>query len=227
MNGVNLIPAFRREQAARRTRIRVWSIALAATLCISGLGASAFRAAISLDIRPVRAEIAVAKAAAEQTNQRLVKVRGEVAKLKQAELASRMVGEHPDWSLLLHAIDLARGDTVSLETFDLKLAPPPPPPAPPPGDTKPVTPPKPVERYLVKIRGVATDLSGVMLFVKQLESLGVMESVAMKQSRTENQQGVAVTGFDLECALAERSAPSKEASASPSTADATPRGDRP
>jgi len=232
MNSVNLIPASRRELAARRSRIRAWAGILVGVAILSAPAAAAFRAMWYLDSGPARLAIAAAQAETQDSTARLVKVRGETAKLKQAEMASRMVGEHPDWSLLLQAINSIRGDSVALESFDLRFTPPVAPAA-TPAATPPATgaeakPPSgsPVtERYTINMRGLGTDLSRVMTFVSRLEALGVMERVTMKQSRSESNRGVSVTGFDVECTLADRVAvPTQDDKA---TAEATTPGGTP
>jgi len=231
MNGVNLIPASRRELAARRSRIRAWAVILAGVAILSAPAAAAFRAMWYLDSGPARLAIAAAQTETQDSGARLLKVRGETAKLNQAEMASRMVGEHPDWSLLLQAINLVRGDSVALESFDLRFTPPvaaaaaAPATSPPAGTEAKPTVAAVSERYTVNMRGIATDLSRVMTFVGRLEGLGVMERVAMKQSRAENNRGVVVTGFDVECTLADRLvAPTPKDTA---TAEVPAPGDRP
>lgn len=225
MNGVNLIPASRLEASSRRTRVRMWAGVLLAATVVMTAGAITFRAFWSLESGPVQSEIAAAQATRQAADAKLIKVTGEIATLRRADLTARMVGEHPDWSVLLRAINQARGDGVSLESFDLSTAPPPAPPPVAPGETKPPPTPRAVERYTLKMKGIATDLNRVMAFVDKLEKLKVMESVAMKQSRAEPKGGITVTGFDIECALAER-APDAPSSA-PATADASAKEDRP
>jgi Tfp pilus assembly protein PilN len=213
MNGVNLIPASRLEAHARKVRVRTWACVLTATAMLSASAAVAFRALWSLDQAPIRAEIAKARAAIEAADAALIKVRGEIATLDRADRAARMVGDHPDWSLLLLAINQARGDAVSLSSFDLRASPPAPAPAPAASDPRPQSALRQPERFTLKLKGIATDISGVMTFVEKLEALGVMEKVAMKQSRAEAFRGVTVTGFDIECSLTERAATAATASA--------------
>jgi hypothetical protein len=76
----------------------------------------------------------------------------------------------------------------------------------------------------VNLKGIATEIAGVMAFVEQLEKLNVLGSVVLKQSRVEQQRGVAVTGFEIECTLLERPA---SPSATPATASATVPESRP
>jgi hypothetical protein len=203
MIGVNLIPESRRELLARRSRVRIWCGVLIATTILSGGGAAAFRAAWLLERGPLQPRIDAARAASAESHAALVKVRGEIAGLNRATLAARTVGEHPDWSVLLRAVNHIRGDSISLNTFELKTVPPAPPPARAPGDTAPPLPPVPLEKYSLVMRGIATDLTEVMSFIEKLENLGALESVTMKQSRAELNRGVSVTGFDIECVLAE------------------------
>lgn len=216
MNGVNLIPASRRIAAGRRARIRTWCAVLAGSTVACAVGATIFRTMWLSESGPVRAEIAAAQAARADFDSRLIKLRGEIAGLRRADLAAKMVGEHPDWSLLLRAINQARGDSVALETFELRLAAPQPAQPPAPGAPASTAPPRQSERYTLRMRGIATDLARVMEFVGRLEKLGALDSVAMKQSRAELSHGVTVTGFDIECALAEGPAAPAPASAAAS-----------
>ncbi len=227
MNSVNLIPATRRETAARRARVRAWTIAVGAASALSVGGATTVRMMWAQDSGPIRSEIGAAQATVAASEAALVKIRGEVARLRQAELAARMVGEHPDWSVLLRAINQSRGDGVALETFELRQEAATPVPAAATVDTKPVAAAKPTERYRLTMKGIGTDLPRVMTFVERLERLGIMESVTLKQSRAEAALGVTVTGFDIECALAERPSAAGKPPAAGATADASAKGDRP
>lgn len=221
MNGVNLIPATRRTAANRRARVRTWCAVLAGSAVACSAGTAAFRAVWLSEGRPVRDEIAAAQATRAEHDARLIKLRGEIAGLRRADLAARMIGEHPDWSLLLRAVNQARGDSVALETFELRADAPTPTATPQPaqpGAAATPAPPRPTERYTLRMRGIATDLARVMEFVGRLEKLGALDSVTMKQSRAELSHGVTVTGFDIECALAE--GPAVPPTATPASASA-------
>jgi len=216
MKGINLIPAARMQAAARRSRIRRWSVALIAGAAVSGGGAVTFRAVWSFDDGSVLADIGAARDSTTAAEAELARVRADTLKARRADAVARLVEEHADWSLLLRAINHARSDGIALESFDLRTIPPPPPPAPTAGaDAPPATPVRSVESYTLKLGGIASELPKVLAFIANLEGLGALERVAMKQSRTQTVRGVQVTGFDIECTLAERAMPTD-----PSTATA-------
>jgi hypothetical protein len=231
MNGVNLIPLSRQQATARRARVRLWLCVIAASAVLAVSGGVTFRFVWSPNAGPLQSDIAIARSAAQASKDRIAEIRKETAALERDQLAARTVGEHPDWSLLLRAINQLRGDGVALQKFELHWVPPEPAPAPAAAD--PSAPRKPlppaIEQYTATMRGVATDMSRVMAFVGKLEQLGrgadpaasgVLDSVTLKQSRAQLDQGVTITDFEIVCGLRERPAPLFVGPPAPDTATA-------
>ncbi len=209
MMGVNLIPASRLRAAANRARTRTWIAITCVVAAVAFPGAAVLRLSSSLDAGSIEAEIESANAATAAADERLVELRRELAVERRSQLAARLAGEHPDWSLLLRALNQLRSDTVAFETLELALS--------PAKDGKSVSATGGDERYTLHIRGNAVDLAGVMGFVGKLEALRLFESVTLKQSRAGAVQGTAGAGFEVVCAMAERVA---EPAAQPATASA-------
>jgi Tfp pilus assembly protein PilN len=210
MNGVNLIPAARSEQARRRARARVWGLVCA--VCAIGLavGAASFRIVRTIDPAGIRSQIDAAAARADAAELELARLEARARELTRALEAARIVGVHPDWSVLLRAVNTARGDSVALESVELLFSPVAPPAA--PAGSPASTPPTPRERYTLRLRGVATSVQDVTRFVTALEAIGVTERVWLKGTSAQTVRGVAVSGFEIECTLAERESPRVEAS---------------
>ena len=224
MNGINLIPAARLLAAARGSRIRRWSAALAAGAALSAGGAFTFRMVWSFDDGSMLADIDAARNSTRDAEGALVAVRADMLKARRSDAVAHLVGEHPDWALLLRAVNHARSDGIALETFDLRTVPPPPPPTPVAGTEAPPGPPsRAVESYTLKLGGIASELPKVMAFIAELEALGALDRVTMKRSHTQMVRGVPVTGFDIECTLAERAMPPTDHGAATAAAGGAPQ----
>ena len=210
MNGVNLIPAARREQTNRHARARAWGWVCAA--CAVGLlvGAASFRIVRTIDPAGIRSQIDAATARADAADLELARLSARSRELERSLNAARIVGVHPDWSALLRAVNAARGDSVALESVELRFNPVQPPAASP--TASPSTPPPPRERYTLSLRGVATGVQDVTRFVTALEAMGVTDRVWLKGTNAQSLRGVAVSGFEIECTLAERELSRVEAS---------------
>lgn len=209
MNGVNLIPAARQEHARRRARAWAWCCVCAACAIGLAVGAASFRIVRTIDPAGIRSQIDAATARADAADLELARLTARSRELSRSLEAARIVGVHPDWSVLLRAINAARGDSVALESVELvfnPVTPPAPQPSNPAGAPRP-----PRERYTLRLRGVATGVQDVTRFVTALEALGVTERVWLKGTSAQTLRGVAVSGFEIECTLAERESPRVEA----------------
>lgn len=191
MNGVNLIPGARNSRRRRRARAVAW--AWACTGCAAALfaGAAAFRAARTIDPAGIRGQIDAATARADAAELELARLTARARERERALDAARIVGAHPDWSVLLRAVNASRGESVALESVELVAA---------PSTGKD----GPRERYVLRLRGVATGVQDVTRFVTALEALGAMEKVWLKDTSARQVRGVNVSGFEIECTLAER-----------------------
>lgn len=207
MNSINLIPAQRRTLTARRRRVRAWAAACAGCALALALGAASFRLVRSVDPAGVRAQIDSAAARADAAEAELTRLVAQARERERALDAARIVGVHPDWSVLLRAINTARGESVALERIELRSDPIKPPPSPPASGSSPspsTPPPRHTERYILTLSGIATGVQDVTRFVTELESLGAMHRVWLKGTSPRVVRGVSVSGFEIECTLMER-----------------------
>lgn len=205
MNCINLIPAHRRTLAARRRRARAWAGVCAVCALALAFGAVSFRIVRSVDPAGVRGQIESATERADAAEAELARLVAAARERERALDAARIVGVHPDWSVLLRAINSARGESVALERIELRSDPVlPPPAAPASGSAPPPPPPRPTERYILTLSGIATGVQDVTRFVTELESLGAMNRVWLKGTSPRVVRGVSVSGFEIECTLTER-----------------------
>ena len=120
MNGVNLIPAARREARAKAARARAWMFALPA--CAAMLIGAYIFLRMTWDVRTadLEAEVTVADHQIELMDKALAEVTEKVAAAQPELEADKAVGEQPDWSQLLRVIAASLSDQAVLNSCILE-----------------------------------------------------------------------------------------------------------
>lgn len=193
MNGLNLIPSARVASRRRRSRVRIWAVALGLYACVLGLGAAGSWSAASraagetVDVRAgLEREVAGAQAS-------LGPLRARLSRTLATIRAASAVTDHPDWSVLLTMLDALRADEVVLDA--LRLA----------RDGSGPAQAGAEPSFTLEVSGFARSPQAVTRFVLRLEQAGVFRGVQLRET-TESVlatdpplPGVA---FRLSCALA-------------------------
>lgn len=199
MNHVNLIPAARRaKQLARRRRqmwirwLRAYAVILAIACGLAFLPAQA--AAPSLESSIARVDRRI-----ETRTKELDAIRRQSAAVcKRLDLA-RVVGEHPDWSLLLHTIARSRADLAVLESLDFSIA----------KEEKKDKPGAPTASQVaprdiitLKLLGIADSPKACITFASALEKLNLFDRVSIKDTHAQTLGHMNATHFEIEATLA-------------------------
>lgn len=100
---VNLLPAARREARALRQRRARWMAASCASSVALGAAAIWFGVAGPVaGAAPLRLE--ARRGQVESLEARVAAGKASLARLRREALAREVIGLHPDWSILLHAL---------------------------------------------------------------------------------------------------------------------------
>lgn len=120
INGVNLIPQYRREARYRRRYARLWissgliyAIALIGLWCFAHIIWSSGSEAVAVDLARVQSDISDTENAMDELRPCLVEVQARLA-------ASRSIGDQPDWSILLRLLASLLDDQTVLEEIKLE-----------------------------------------------------------------------------------------------------------
>jgi hypothetical protein len=194
MNGVNLIPMWRRARRGREARVRMW-VAIA-PLCASLMAGAYGYLAVRWDTGTgdLAAKHAALSDQIEMSKREIRRGDADARELATQRWASRVVAEQPDWGLLLALFGDALGEETVLATCDLR----------------PVTAPSGVsagkervrpDRYTLLLAGYSRTQEGVSQFVISLEKLGLFDSVAMKESRRTTMYSADAVEFRVECVV--------------------------
>ncbi len=208
MSAVNLIPRRVRERQVRTRRRRTWKRGLTAyAVLVTGLALIGQLPGESLgadrtDAIKERAQrrLDAATRAREQVDALLKDARGRVE-------TARVIGNHPDWSIILKMLTTSRiGDSpedVDAVLHSVEIAPvaPEPPAKPGSGAEKPAERRSAVERYVIRVVGYAPTPARVYEYVLRLERLGVFDSVAARDTRSERVGEALTPRFELELAI--------------------------
>lgn len=209
---LNLVPYDRIERRRSRRRIAAWSgvaaayalLIVAAALVVHGPAARSLQE-VRRDARQATSEAELAAAKREETMKKLA------SKMRVLE-ASRTVGQHPDWSLLLSALSRLRGDAIVLTTLELTEA--------EPQVTRAVsraTPgagaasaqaaqhgPQRHDDFRLRLVGLGLAHSDVMAFVAKLEDLGPLKDVTVVDARSGRVGEGELTNFELTCRITDQ-----------------------
>ncbi len=226
---LNLVPIDRIERRRRNKRVVMWAMPIGVYALLIGVAAVVVHGPAARSLQEVRSAARQATTEADlATAKREETMRTVANKLRVLE-ASRTVGQHPDWSVLLSAISTIRGDSIVLTGLEL-------------ADTGPesdrsartaridsgtavragsvaattaagrtsATPvshgPERNDSFKLRIVGMGLSHSDVMGFVGRLEGLGPLRNVTVVDARTGKFGAGELTNFELTCQLADQSA---------------------
>lgn len=202
MAQVNLIPRPRRHAAAARKRVRFWSwgVSVYAMLLLAAFAACAAAYTMDGDDRSMMLE---------KTTRQIDEMNNANASLKpQLEEAytklsvARMVGDQPDWSLLLAIISSTIDDEIVMTSTKLDAA--------TGADAQPATrslgsekasAPNAPARMTLCLQGMARSQAAVTQFVLRLERLGLFERVDLAKSSRQMIGSTDANVFRVDCLL--------------------------
>lgn len=196
MNRLNLLPpAIVSRQAAERTR-RAWSYALrwyagalALVVLLAQFPAGADDRTFLPDIERVSRRIETSTKSAESLSTSIAAARKKIE-------ASRAVGDHPDWSVVLKLFESSRQghgivlQTLAISTEQVVTAP-------PPKDAKTKQAPD-TEQARVMLVGLADAPAQVLAYVQKLESVQLFDRVTLKDTKPQPFGDVEAVRFELE-----------------------------
>lgn len=117
---LNLLPAWRVVRRRVHRRMSVWAVVLAAYAAGLGVSALVVHGPGDEETLRLRAQADAARDEAERTQREHAQTMAALASKSRLLEASRTVGVHPDWSLLLEGLAELRGERVVLSSLDLK-----------------------------------------------------------------------------------------------------------
>lgn len=220
---INLIPRSRRAVRHKRARIRGWAVfnvlwligvgVVTAMVVISARAGvnSAGAAVVSEGISPEAAEeqLRAAKERLAEAQRRDQSAMKEATRAKLALDTARRASDRPDWSLLLTLIESERGADVMLESVEISGGMQPddagggagPGAAPRAAAPSGSAPKKKIERYDIKISGLAESPAAASALVLRLERLGLFSKIQLAETRPREIEGMTKTAFRLEAEL--------------------------
>jgi hypothetical protein len=200
MTGANLIPAARRRRQRRRAHLRAWAGVcgtyglLLAGVCGWCLVRAGGRA------QDVKAKLAETARLIEASADRQAELTAELGDVRSTLSANRALGRQPDWSALLAVLGDCRGDSVVLNSCELR------PRERAAGGRGGKGRPGPdvllgERRYRLRLSGLGRSQTSVSQFVLRLEAVGLFERVKLIRSRRRRVPGGEAVSFNIECML--------------------------
>lgn len=212
MVAVDLIPAPRRAQRKRRTRVRVWAAAVGAYGVVLGGLLAATATAWETDDRTPAEQLAHMEKENELRRRDTARLASVIVE-RQRELAANLAVENqPDWSILLALLAKAMGQDAALRNAQLsqevvtqaesagavpaasgagaasqKGA----------SASSPRT-------FVLRLTGLARSQQAVSSVVQSLESSGVFSTVELQEARREAADGSDAVAFTIFCRLGGR-----------------------
>ncbi len=188
MIGVNLMPAARRDAMHRKSRVLAWAVIL--TAYAGALGAAGIVASSAVEgAAPTRAELARASEMLTLRESQVKDADAACVQLDRKLMASRLVSEHPDWSVVAELIAERKSSALVLDSLSVL-------PVGGVADRGGKT-----AAHTIEIAGAGDSQRAVNDFIAQLEQLGLFTSVKQVESRARVMDGRQMVGFHLECAL--------------------------
>lgn len=210
MNGINLIPAPHRAALAGRRRLRAWTAASVIWAACLGLAALATAGLARTGLPEARAAVAEQATVHDRLEQELARWRTRAADEARQLSASRAVGEHPDWAAFLNLLAQLTGPSIAIESCVIRrvapdaVAAPTVPAAPPDARPQPARRPAPIERFAIKLDGLAPSPSAVTGLALRLEQTALFTSVKLVQTQPREFLGQQRIAFVMELEMAER-----------------------
>src|SRR4051812_1105771 len=119
MHGVNLIPIPRRQIFSRRRRLRRWSWGVVGYGVMLVVGCGACAVAMSAESDETSAALDKATKQIEELNHTASSLRPQLTEAQTRLAVARIVGDQPDWSLLLALLGRCLDDDVVLTSTKL------------------------------------------------------------------------------------------------------------
>lgn len=225
---INLIPGSRRVVRHKRARVRGWLVFnvlwLIGVMVVTAMVVISARAGVRMAGGLGDAGGASSPEAAEEqlraAKQRLAEAQHrdqaamkDAARAKLALDTARRASDRPDWSLLLTLIESERGSDIMLESVEIS------------GGLQPddsaaggaggatsgaapraaaganSAPKKKIERYDLRISGLAASPAAASSLVLRLERLGLFSKIQLAETRPREIEGMTKTAFRLEAEL--------------------------
>jgi len=192
MQGVNLIPADRREAQQRRRRLRHWIVA---SVGWTGLVVSASVGSQFLwgtDSAATASELTQTQQQISDSTQKLNNLRRQLAEAQVLRQTAQSLRDQPDWSLLLGILSSALDDDVVLREIQL---------SPQRGGTAGDA--SRSSMYTVQLRGFSRSQPAVSQFVLRLQQNGLFDEVKLVRTGREPVMNTTAVTFDVSCEIRE------------------------
>lgn len=220
MININLIPIARIERRARQRRIAAWTAGLTVYASVVAVGALAIHAPADEGIMRMRSQTQNALAEADNAQSQRAETMKTVSDLARRLEASRTIGVHPDWSVLIRSISSLRGDSVVLASIEITESEEFKPVASKPAAQTPAaaagTPADAAKQakaaqearekkvaYTVRLTGMGAKYLDVMAFVRKLEKDLPLQEITVVDTRAMTAGEGELTSFELRAKLAE------------------------
>lgn len=191
----NLIPKKRLAAQRVTSRIRLWSGVLAMYVVALGGVYAAMHGTVGGDAADVQAQLAKISGEITTADAELTRSRAELANAARLLASAQELRDHPDWSALLQAISVMKGENVVLGSLELV-------PATDAGKGKEPLVARP-SRYALRLTGLARDHQAATAFSLHLERSGVFSSVDLTGTSAQEIGSKSVVSFGLECEMDE------------------------
>lgn len=175
MTTLNLLPATRLSEYARRARTRRWGVAAVAG-AMAAWGAWGVMLASSPSDPAVRLELARLSTITEQRDRDIRDLTRETARYERAAALSAELFEHPDWGVVLDVLARAKGADVAYESIDIR-----------PGAV--VRAGKPASGVVVTITGIATSQVHATHLAVRIDETGLFDGVSPAQTQSRSTPG--------------------------------------
>ena len=181
MRAVNLLPTSRLDALRRRIRIRAWSGVIGGFGVLLGLTYFVAQFAWYYDRPELEQAVDEAIARNKAVSSDVVRLRDRVRAASEQLHATRAIGNLPDWSVLLAAIDRATGehvvlDRVAVSSESKQIVRPP--------DSK--TAPQTLVTTSVSLSGIGTNAGRISEFSLRLEETGLFLEVEVVGGKRRN-----------------------------------------
>jgi Tfp pilus assembly protein PilN len=199
MINVNLLPPMYIAARLARRRVRWWGLVSLGIGFVTALALTTARAALSEGPSDTGEEIARIEERLEADRRRVSEVGAKVRARLTELAASRAVGTHPDFSVLLEVLAALRGDqamfeSVSVATTEVVIE-----------QGSKGKPPVTRPEMALELTGLARSPSTVASFVLRLEGTGIFSKVTLKNTQPRPvapNRAVEGTGFAIRAVFA-------------------------
>jgi Tfp pilus assembly protein PilN len=197
MNGVNLIPAKRREAKAQKVRLRKWTLTLAAYLVVLLAGYFLLDRYALGNTQALRSQSKKAITELGRSRQLTQALNHELGQTGKKLQTAQEISGQPDWGTMLAILAQNTTENLVLNSCRMDRAQPVDN-APKAGDAKT----GPVELPVVlELGGFAKAQSDVSGYVLRLEKLGLFEKVKLVKTNRELYLNQEAVSFQLQCTL--------------------------